>query len=294
MQHKRKLIAAVLLLCFASGLPNHSYATSKKLKKANAKYAKLEAEHRALQTRYARCVDSTILYRANINSLSDLLSEKNIMIKEQKASNEKILRHLQDLALISGSQAESINRFLETIGSKDAYIRDLQSAIARRDSITIVLAMNLKSAVGNIDDKDITIKIDKGVIYIDISDKMLFRTGKYQVTSEARIVLGKVAQVLLAHPEIEFMIEGHTDNVPYREGVLADNWDLSVKRATSVARILQGQYDIPPSRITAAGRGEYMPVASNETSEGRALNRRTRIIILPQFEQFYQLLQKTK
>lgn len=294
MQHKQKIIAAAVFLCLAPGLPTHSYATSKKLKKANARYAKLEAEHRALQAQYAHCTDSTIFYRATVNSLSELLSEKNTTIKEQKANNEKILGHLQDLALISGSQAESINRFLETIGSKDAYIRDLQSAIARRDSITIALAMNLKSAVGNIDDKDINIKIDKGVIYIDISDKMLFRTGKYQVASEARIVLGKVAQVLLAHPEIEFMIEGHTDNVPYREGVLVDNWDLSVKRATSVARILQGQYDIPPARITAAGRGEYMPVASNETPEGRARNRRTRIIILPQFEQFYQLLQKTK
>lgn len=285
-----KVIRAAVILGLSLTISGPSYATSKKLKKARAQYTKLETSYRMLQ---GECRDSAIYYHTIINSLSDMLSEKTVLLKEQKASNEQTLTHLKDLALISSSQAESINRFLGAIGEKDAYIKDLQSAIARKDSITLALAMNLKSAIGNIDDKDINIKIDKGVIYVDISDKMLFKTGKYQVTRNAKEVLGKVAKVLLAHPEIEFMIEGHTDNVPYSEGVLLDNWDLSVKRATSVARILQGDYNIPATRITAAGRSEYMPVATNETEEGRALNRRTRITILPQFEQFYQLLQKT-
>lgn len=130
------------------------------------------------------------------------------------------------------------------------------------------------------------------MVYVDISDKLLFNSGKYQVTDPAKEVLGKVAKVLEAQPNIEFLVEGHTDNVPYKQGVLDDNWDLSVKRSTSVIRILQNQYHIAPERMTAAGRGEYIPVSSNETTEGRALNRRTRIVIIPQMDQFFKLLEK--
>jgi chemotaxis protein MotB len=203
-----------------------------------------------------------------------------------------MVNRLKDLSVITNSQAESIKKSLENISSKDAYIQNLQSAIARKDSLTMVLVMNLKSAIGDLSDKDINIKVDKGVIYIDISDKLLFNTGKYNVTAQAREVLGKVAKVLLSRPDIEFMVEGHTDTVPYWQGVLVDNWDLSVKRATSVVRILQKEYGVPPARMTAAGKGEWVPVASNDTAEGRALNRRTRIVILPQLDQFFKLLEK--
>jgi chemotaxis protein MotB len=136
--------------------------------------------------------------------------------------------------------------------------------------------------------------VDKGVVYIDISDKMLFTSGKYEVTAQAKEVLGKVAAVLKNQPNIEFMVEGHTDNVPYRSGVLLDNWDLSVKRATAVVRILQNQYGLDPAKMTAAGRAEYYPVADNLTAENRSRNRRTRIVILPQLDQFFQLLEPTK
>lgn len=151
--------------------------------------------------------------------------------------------------------------------------------------------MNLKGVLGNINDSDVNIKIDKGVIYIDISDKMLFNSGSYTVTEKAKEVLGKVATVLNNQPDIEFMVEGHTDSVPYHQGVLLDNWDLSVKRASCVVRILQYQYHIAPAKMTAAGRSEYVGVASNDTPEGRAMNRRTRIVILPQLDQFFKLLE---
>jgi len=151
--------------------------------------------------------------------------------------------------------------------------------------------MNLKGAIGNLDDKDINIKVDKGVVYIDISDKLLFTSGKYSVTARAKEVLGKVAQVLKAQPDMEYMVEGHTDNVPYRNGVLLDNWDLSVKRATAIVRILQTQYGLDPAKIAASGRGEYKPIVSNDNAEGRAANRRTRIVILPQLDQFFKLLE---
>jgi chemotaxis protein MotB len=157
----------------------------------------------------------------------------------------------------------------------------------------MALVMNLKGAVGNLDDQDINIKVDRGVVFIDISDKLLFNSGKYNISPNATGVLGKVAAVLKNQPDIEFMVEGHTDNVPYKgNGVLMDNWDLSVKRATAVVRILQNEYGLDPAKIAAAGRSEYKPVTSNDSKEGKAANRRTRIVILPQLDQFFQLLEK--
>jgi len=153
--------------------------------------------------------------------------------------------------------------------------------------------MNLKGVLGNVSDSDVNIKIDKGVVFIDISDKLLFKSGSFVVNKSAQEVLGKVAQVLKNQPNIEFMVEGHTDNkvLRNRDG-MEDNWDLSVKRATSVVRILQKKYGIAPAQMTAAGRGEYVPVTTNDTNEGRAANRRTRIVILPQLDQFFNLLEK--
>ena len=156
----------------------------------------------------------------------------------------------------------------------------------------MALVMNLKGALGNMDDQDINIKVDKGVVYIDISDKLLFKSGSWNVTEGAKTVLGKVATVLKAQPDIEFMVEGNTDNKQFVRPNLQDNWDLSVKRATSVVRILQKQYGLDPAHITAAGRGEYQPIATNDTEEGRATNRRTRIVILPLLDQFFKLLEK--
>ena len=171
------------------------------------------------------------------------------------------------------------------------YIQDLQRQMAKKDSLNMALVMNLKGAVGNLEDQDINIKVDKGVVYIDISDKMLFKSGSYDITDRAKEVLGKVALVLKNQPDIEFMVEGHTDNKPFKKGVLLDNWDLSVKRATAVVRILQNQYGLDPAKMAAAGRSEYKPVSTNDTEEGRAANRRTRIIILPQLDQFFKLLE---
>ena len=288
-----------LTILFSFGLVPDSFAVSKKMKSANAKIAQLQKANNEMMVQNMACRDTVASYYATNRSLHEQLAALKAnneqvltQLSDQKAMNTQVLNHLKDLSVISGSQAESINKFLETMGAKDAYIRDLQSAISRKDSINMALVMNLKGAIGNLDDKDINIKIDKGVVYIDISDKMLFKTGRYEVTERAKEVLGKVAKVLLAHPEIEFMVEGHTDNVPYHEGVLTDNWDLSVKRATSIIRILQNSYNIPPARMTAAGRSEYVPVADNNTSEGKAANRRTRIVILPQLDQFFQLLEK--
>src|SRR5512138_1083208 len=146
--------------------------------------------------------------------------------------------------------------------------------MACKDSLNLAMVTNKKGAVGSLDDKDINIKVDKGVVYVDISDKLLFKSGKYEVTSQAKAVLGKVAAVLKNQPDIEFMVEGHTDNIPFRSGVLLDNWDLSVKRATAVVRILQNEYGLDPKKMAAAGRGEYNPIVDNSSTENKALNRR--------------------
>lgn len=181
---------------------------------------------------------------------------------------------------------------MESLGMKDAYIKDLQTSMAKKDSLNLALVMNLKGAVGSMDDKDINIKVDKGVVFIDISDKLLFKSGSYDVTDKANEVLGKVAKVLKNQPNMEFMVEGHTDNVPFKKGDLIDNWDLSVKRSTTIVRLLQTKYGLDPASIIAAGRSEYQPLTSNSTADGKAANRRTRIVILPQLDQFFKLLEK--
>ena len=279
----------VILLSLSLPILLFSCVSTKKFKASQAQYAELTGRYAQLQSKLEDCQrtmrDSTEAYnrRSNVNQ------ER---VEGLKQNNSILLNQLKDLSVITGSQAESIKKSLDNIGAKDAYIQDLQSAIARKDSLNMALVMNLKGAIGNLDDKDINIKVEKGVVYIDISDKLLFESGSYDITARAKEVLGKVAKVLNNQPDIEFMVEGHTDSNPYKKGVLLDNWDLSVKRATAVTRVLQNDYAIPPARITAAGRSEYIPISSNDTPEGRAANRRTRIVILPQLDQFFKLLEK--
>jgi chemotaxis protein MotB len=272
-----------------------SSCVSKKVLKAEQdKYSQLEVRYTTLQNELKNCNDVTAegaRKKAQLESEIDNLNKQVAFLKE---NNNQALKQLENLSVISSSQAESIKKSLDNIGGKDAYIKDLQSAIARKDSMNMALVMNLKGAIGNLNDQDINIKVDKGVVYIDISDKMLFKSGSYEITDRAKEVLGKVATVLKNQPDIEFMVEGHTDNVAYNGGVLLDNWDLSVKRATSVVRVLQKQYGLNPARMAAAGRGEYVPVATNTTAEGKSANRRTRIVILPQLDQFFKLLETPK
>ncbi|MDR3716863.1 MAG: OmpA family protein [Puia sp.] len=269
-----------------------SCVSSKKFKSLQSKYDDLNKAYANLQNDLKNCNSRTKDLTDKSNGCEAQVDALNKQIAFLKANNTQALKELEDMSVISGSQAESIKRSLENLGAKDAYIQSLQAALAHKDSLNMALVNNLKGAIGDMSDQDINIKVDKGVVYIDISDKMLFRSGSYDVTPGARTVLGKVAMVLKNQPDIEFMVEGHTDNKPYRRGVLLDNWDLSVKRATSVVRILQKQYGLEPSHIAAAGRGEYQPVATNDTNEGRTVNRRTRIVILPQLDQFFKLLER--
>ena len=278
-----------------------SCVSSKKFKKSQADYADLQTRYGQLQTTLNDCNNAKAeltsqksALETDKTNLNNQIADLNKQIDFLKSNNTTVLKQLQDMSVVSSSQAESIKKSLDNIGAKDAYIQDLQASMARKDSLNLVLVMNLKGAIGNMEDQDINIKVDKGVVYIDISDKLLFKSGKYEVTSQAKTVLGKVAAVLKNQPDIEFMVEGHTDNVAYRSGVLLDNWDLSVKRATSVVRILQKEHGLDPRKMAASGRGEYNPIAENNSAENRSINRRTRIVILPQLDQFFKLLEPAK
>lgn len=269
-----------------------SCVSKKKLLDAQAQYEKLNVTYTTLQGNLKDCETEKNELANNNASMIAQIDGLNKQVAFLKDNNTQALKQLQDLSVITGQQAESIKKSLENIGAKDSYIQTLQQSMARKDSMNMALVMNLKGAIGNLEDEDINVKVDKGVVYIDISDKLLFKTGKYDITKEANAVLGKVAQVLKNQPDIEFMVEGHTDNVAYKSGILQDNWDLSVKRATAVVRVLQNEYGIDPSKMAAAGRGEYKPLADNSTPDGKATNRRTRIVILPQLDQFFKLLER--
>ena len=285
---KQFLYAGAMGILLASCVSTKKYkASQKSLDDLSAKYSQLQNDLKNCNSKKGEYESKQADYESKISSL-------NKEIDFLKQNNTQALKQLQSLSVISDAQAASISKSLENIGAKDAYIQSLQSSLQRKDSLNMALVNNLKGAVGDLNDKDINIKVDKGVIYVDISDKLLFNSGRYDITRNAAAVLGKVAKVLKNQPDIEFMVEGHTDNVPFRKGLLLDNWDLSVKRATAVVRMLQTKYGLSPTHMTAAGRGEYIPVESNTTSAGRAANRRTRIIILPQLDQFFKLLEPQK
>lgn len=186
-----------------------------------------------------------------------------------------------NLTTLTQKGAENLEKSLESLREKDLTIRRLQDAVTRRDSVNLALVQSLKGVLGNLDDQDIEISVEKGVVYVSISDKLLFSSGSYTVTNKAKEVLGKVATVVKNKPDFEFMVEGHTDNVPIRTASIKDNWDLSVLRATAVVRILQDDFKVDPKRMTAAGRSQYVPVVGNDTAQERAKNRRTRIVVLP-------------
>ena len=255
------------------------------------KYAELEATNQknlnllnSATVKLNTCLDEKASAEANYKALQE-------QVAFLKDNNQDLINNMGNLTTLSQKGAENLEKSLESLKEKDLVIRTMQDAVTRRDSVTLALVTSLKGAFIDINDNDIEINVEKGVVFISISDKLLFNSGSYYVSDRAKEVLGKVAQVVLDKPEIEFMVEGHTDNVPIQNEVLQDNWDLSVKRATSVVRVLQEDFNVPP-RMTAAGRSYYIPLMDNETAEGRAKNRRTRIVVLPKLDQFYDLIEK--
>lgn len=282
MKLSRLLLLFVLSVFVLSGC-----VSRKKYKAQVAQYNELKANFDTTETNLQRCLSEK-------NTKAQELDKMQKELADLKANSTTMLKQLGDMSVINASQAESIRKSLENINSKDAYIKDLQVAMSRKDSLNMALVMNLKGALKDVNDDDVTVKVEGSAVFISISDKMLFRSGSYDIMPGAKEVLGKVADVIRAQPDVSFMVEGHTDNKAISTAFIRDNWDLSVLRATAVVRVLQKTYGVDPSRMIAAGRSQFVPVAENESTEGRALNRRTRIVILPQLDQFFKLLEPKK
>ncbi len=230
--------------------------------------------------------------------LEDELDTKNAQIEllqkqieNMQATTGSLLDRMQDLSVVNKEGAESIRSSLETLTRQYGFIQNLQEKIQSKDSLNLALVMNLKRSLTDVNDEDVQIEIREGVVYVSISDKMLFASGSTHINRSADHVLSKLANVLTNHPELNIVVEGHTDNVPIDNECMSDNWDLSVLRATSVVRAMTSQYGIAPERLTASGHGQFMPKVDNDTPSGRAANRRTEIIIAPKLDQFFKMLE---
>lgn len=287
----QKTILAIALL-FTLG----SCASKKKMLAVQNERDQIQLALDKAKSELSDCDGKVAKLNTDLRSAQNDLTSKNARVKEleeqldyMKKNNNALLDRMSDLSVISREGAESIKKSMDVMYSQGNYIRDLNTSIQRKDSLNMALVMNLKRSLQDVSDEDVQVEVRKGVVYVSLSDKMLFNTGSYNITPQAETVLGKVARILNDYKEIEILVEGHTDTVPFQSGNLADNWDLSVKRATSVVRTLQNKYGVAASRMIAGGRGEYLPKVDNTTKENRSLNRRTEIIITPKLDQFFNL-----
>jgi chemotaxis protein MotB len=271
----KKVLIALSIVGF---LATTSCGTKKKI-------ADLEAKNK-------ECQD---LLNSTTVKLNLCLTEKESMSSQidfLKKNNSDLINNMGNMTTLSSQGAQNIEKALETIKEKDLKITRMQDALTKKDSVTLALVTSLKSSVG-ISDPDIEVNVEKGVVFISIADKLLFKSGSYMVSDKAKEVLAKVAKVVNDKPTFECMVEGHTDNVPFTgNAVLLDNWDLSVKRSTAIIRVLTKELKVNPAQLIAAGRADYIPLVENNTADNRAKNRRTRIVVLPKIDEFYDMIEK--
>jgi chemotaxis protein MotB len=228
---------------------------------------------------------------AELDKAKAKIEELNKEVEFQKTTNGRLLDQLSNLSVISKEGAESIRKSLETIDKQSRELSDLNAQIRSKDSLNLVLVMNLKRSLVDVNDTDVNVKVDKGVVLISLSDNMLYKSGSAEISARAGAVLEKISRVINDYKTFDVLIEGNTDNVPIANNCIIDNWDLSVKRATSIARALQLKYGVDPSRIIAGGRSEYNPKVANDTPANKSVNRRTEIIIMPKLDEFFKLLE---
>lgn len=255
------------------------------------KFAELEAKNKETQDLLNSCtvkLNSCLEEKSGLNATLAALQSENENLKK---NNSDLINSSKEMTVLTTKGAQNLEKSLESLREKDLKISRLQDALTKKDSVTLALVTSLKREVG-IDDPDININVEKGVVMISIADNLLFKSGSYDVSDRAKGVLAKVAKVINSKPDFECMVEGHTDNVPIKNAVLLDNWDLSVKRSTSIVRVLQNDLSVNPKQLIPAGRSSYIPLNDNDTPENRAKNRRTRIIIMPKIDQFYDMIEK--
>jgi chemotaxis protein MotB len=276
---------------------------------AKKKFVDLQARYDKIKTDLVKCDDSVQDYKDRLAAMSRTNQENeslknqrdaqinslNEQIVDLRKTRDKQLEAVGNLTILSKEANANIDKTLSQIEQKDKYINLLRAARTKTDSLNLALALNLTKVLANgIEEQDIEVKVDKTVVMVNLSDKMLFSSGSAKISTKANEVLEKIAQIVKSRPELEVMVEGYTDNVAINTDCISDNWDLSVKRATSVVRVMQKNFNIDPNKLIAAGRGEFNALTSNSTPEGRTTNRRTRIILMPKLDQFYDLLNPDK
>ncbi|HEY1061399.1 MAG TPA: OmpA family protein [Daejeonella sp.] len=263
------------------------------------KYTALQASQSQLQSSYNLLQESNRDLDRKYQTSQKELSAAIVRVKsleEQIASEKSNIASLQDAlnkCLTSSNQGNvNISKLVDEINSSNKYIQQLVNTKNKNDSLNLVLTNNLTRSLSREEMKDVEVQVLKGVVYISLSDNMLYRSGSYMISEKAGEILGKVAKIIKDYEGYEVLIEGNTDNVPISMTNIRNNWDLSTLRASSVVQALQNTYGVDPKRLTAGGRGEYNPVAGNDTEAGKAKNRRTQIIITPKLDQFMELIGK--
>ncbi|MFL0094433.1 OmpA/MotB family protein [Tenacibaculum maritimum] len=261
-----------------------SCASKKDLEALQVKHEKTKKELLAANTNLQKCLIEKERYQNQASTLETTVAD----LRKDK---ENTLNQVENLTVLTKGANDNIKETLSQLSKKDKYINKIRAAASKKDSLNLVVAFHLKKELQEgIDDKDIEVNVEKTVVFISISDKLLFKSGSYAITDKASSVLQKVATVVNGQPEMDVMIEGHTDDTPINTAMVKDNWDLSVKRSTAIVRALQNQYGVAPSRLIAAGRSSYVPLVSNDSPANKSKNRRTKIIILPRLNQFFNLL----
>lgn len=256
------------------------------------KYAELQAEHQALQQNYTTLQSDYGKAQSKAHTIDALLQEARANNAELKSQYAKLQASL-DKSISQNTQGNvNISKLVDEINASNKYIKQLVTAKSKSDSLNLVLATNLTRSLTGADRDEVNVRVLKGVVYISLADNMLFKSGSYQVNDRAMTTLGKIAKIIKDYSDYDILVEGNTDPVPIKRTNIRNNWDLSTLRASSIVQVLQNEFGVEPSRMTAAGRGEYNPIADNSTEYGRQRNRRTEIIITPKLDQFLDLIDK--
>jgi len=255
-------------------------------------FTNLEADHKRLQSDYRESQLQLTESRTRAASLEERLAEARKNNNELRAAYTEMQNSLNK-SLSQNSQGNTnIAKLVDEINASNRFIQHLVQAKNRSDSLNIVMINNLTRSLSREEMQDLDIQVLKGVVYISLDDRMLYRSGSYEISDKAGEILSKIAKIILDYKDYDVLVEGNTDTDPISRPNIRNNWDLSTLRSSSVVQALQNNYGIDPKRLTAAGRGEYNPIASNSTPEGKARNRRTQIIITPKLDQFMELIEQ--
>ncbi|MBQ0075385.1 MAG: OmpA family protein [Prevotella sp.] len=244
-----------------------------------------QAENKDLTSKYQNAREELAAANSRINALQDQLASC-------QGNNAALQKSLEQSLHNANSTSVNITKLVDQINESNQYIRHLVEVKSKSDSLNMVLTNNLTRTLTNDDKKDVDVQVLKGVVYISLSDNMLYKSGGYEISDAAAVTLSKIAKIIKDYKDYDVLIEGNTDNVPISSTNIRNNWDLSCLRASSVVQCLQTKYGVDPKRLTAGGRGEYNPVADNATVAGKAKNRRTQIIITPKLDEFMELIGK--